>query len=352
MIASSSSILHQVAEIEPYAFSLNSSIPCDVLKATQHEGTCNRHPKGSHPVAGKRSSSPGVLYHLHTLHLFTSSDYKLVLFPQLAFGLVSVLSGSFVTDASIEFSTSNVISRLPLVSLWIYLNLLPFTIRNQSTPSAILEDALNKPHRPIPSGRLTQLAAHRLTIWFYGIAVLSSMPLGAVLPSLALWLLGFIYNDLGGGDTSAISRNLINAAGHTCFSVGATIVTSSGATLNLTFYQWIGIIIMIIATTIQVQDLPDQEGDAQRNRKTLPLTIGDGKTRWTVAVPVMLWSITVLKFWEPGAVARIVVMMLSSFIAARVIALRTVRDDKKTWRLWNFWMTTVFCLPLAKTLGL
>ena len=31
-------------------------------------------------------------------------------------------------------------------------------------------------------------------------------------------------------------------------------------------------------------------GDRARNRRTLPLVLGDWIARWTIAVPVMIWS--------------------------------------------------------------
>ena len=345
------SLLHEVAKVEGSAVTLDSSIACKVLKGSPGIAQCKRRDRQAHPATAEPSTFARIRYHLHTLHLFTSSDYKLVLFPQTAFGFVSALSGSFLAGNDTKPSILEVVGRLPFVLFWVYLNLLPFTIRNQSTPSAILEDALNKPHRPLPSGRLTKSAARRLTIISYGLAVMISVPPQTAAASLSLLLLGTIYNDFGGGDSSPLIRNVLNAAGHACFSLGAIMVASGSAALNMTLYRWIGIVMMVIATTIQVQDLPDQEGDAQRDRKTLPLTIGDSNTRWSVAVPVLFWSISVPKFWGVEVMAWAVVLSLGSLMAARILILRTVSDDRKTWLLWNVWMTMIFCLPLAKDLG-
>lgn len=351
-LAAPSSILIQVVDTEGRIALLRTSGSRKTLKGVHRIKPCNNQADQDHRTCAKEPERKGILYHLHTLHLFTSSDYKVVLLPHTVFGVVSALSGSFIADTNAKLTAQDVASQLPLLLAWIYLNLLPFTLRNQSTPSAIAEDALNKPHRPLPSGRLTRSTAHALGIIFYALAILMSIPLETSFSSITLLLLGSVYHDLRGGDSSPLSRNLINALGHGCFSLGATVIASGGKSINTTaLYQWLGIIMMIIVTTIQLQDLPDQKGDALRNRKTLPLTLGDVKTRWSVAVPVLIWSIVVLRFWESGITSSIIVLAMGAGIAARVLLARTVKADKTTWLLWTVWLTLLFFLPLARCYG-
>lgn len=53
----------------------------------------------------------------------------------------------------------------------------------------------------------------------------------------------------------------------------------------------------VILTTMQVQDLKDQEDDRARDRLTAPLVTGDASTRWTIALPVLSFSIGCPAFW-------------------------------------------------------
>ena len=48
--------------------------------------------------------------------------------------------------------------------LWTWLNTLVFVLANQRLPDAVTEDALNKPWRPIPAGRITMARTRRLLI--------------------------------------------------------------------------------------------------------------------------------------------------------------------------------------------
>jgi hypothetical protein len=55
----------------------------------------------------------------------------------------------------------------------------------------------------------------------YPLAVVSSLYIGGLKQCICLIFLGYWYNDLGGADTSWVTRNMINAAGFISFSTGA-----------------------------------------------------------------------------------------------------------------------------------
>ncbi|CAH0031880.1 unnamed protein product [Clonostachys rhizophaga] len=112
---------------------------------------------------------------------------------------------------------------------------------------------------------------------------------GHLLPSLMM--LGFWYNNLKGSDASCVVRNLINAAGFNRFTTGALEVMVKGSTPNHNLLLWYGMIAAVIATTVQTQDMYDQEGDAARGRRTLPLVLGDTCGRWVTAITVMFWVV-------------------------------------------------------------
>lgn len=91
--------------------------------------------------------------HLYSLWLFTCSDLKTIVGPKTAFGILNSLCASAYGLPSKPAAV--ILSRLPLVFLWTWINLLPFSIDNQRRPKAIEEDRINKPWRPMPSGRVS-----------------------------------------------------------------------------------------------------------------------------------------------------------------------------------------------------
>ena len=114
-----------------------------------------------------------------------------------------------------------ILSRIPRASLWLWLNLLLFTISNQSLPGSVEEDAVNKRWRPIPSKRIRLANARRLLLVIipavFGILVF----LGAPMVSVALMVFTWMYNDLGGADNNFFIRNLLNLFRFVSYSLGA-----------------------------------------------------------------------------------------------------------------------------------
>lgn len=233
--------------------------------------------------------------------------------------------------------------------MWI--NLLPFNIDNQRRAEAILEDKLNKPWRTMPSGRMTPKEALSLMLCLYGLALYSSLYLGGLRQSSALVLLGFGYNELNLADKTWFSRNAINALGFCCFTSGALEVTL-GKYLEYSQHaqvlRWLGVIAAVVFTTVQMQDMADQEGDRLRNRRTMPLAIGDGMARWVSAVSMCFWSYFCPKFWKLDMGSLFCLGGFGMFVAFRTLAFRNVMDDERTFRLWNIWMAVLYSFPLVK----
>ncbi|KAL8786742.1 MAG: hypothetical protein Q9195_008076 [Heterodermia aff. obscurata] len=263
------------------------------------------------------------------------------------------------TTSSI-LTAHHILYRVPLVVLWVWINLLPFTISNQRQPDAIKEDALNKPWRPIPAGRLTPGSAKRIMVFQYFIAVIASYLLGSLPQCLSLILLGYFYNDLNGGDLDCVLRNFINACGYTCFSSGAMQVvigpfggssSSSTSTLLRPWAWWFALLACIVFSTVQAQDMYDQRGDAARNRKTLPLVLGDGPARWMIAIPTVVYSWLTPFLWKTSLLGYAFPVSLGTVIATRTLMIRTEEADRGTFRVWNLWMGCVYSLPMIQALG-
>ncbi|KAL3419497.1 UbiA prenyltransferase [Phlyctema vagabunda] len=220
---------------------------------------------------------------------------------------------------------------------------------NQKLPESILEDRINKPWRPLPTGRLSSLEARRLQFFLIPIGILVvHLCMGhALQPFVGVLILTWMYNDLGGSEDHYIIRNLCNAAAFVCFSTGSTLVASGNdARLTRHGQNWVCMIGLIVVTTIQMQDLPDIDGDAVRGRETMPLTAGDTFARWSVAVPVLCWSFIGPIFWHLPLLAYSPTVFIGGLLSFRVLAYRQIIADQKTWKLWCLWIISIYLLPL------
>ena len=119
--------------------------------------------------------------------------------------------------------------------LWVWLHLLQCDLANQSLSPE--EDAVNKPDRPIPSGRIT-VQQTRILRWaclipcltlsaWYSVAVMEA--------SVAMAVFVYIYNELE-FNSHWLGRNILNGAGLTCFEMGATLIAGTNL-IKLLFFN-------------------------------------------------------------------------------------------------------------------
>ena len=292
-------------------------------------------------------AAKAITFHLNSLWLFTSSDLKTILGPSFIFGATNALAGDIYGLRPLTYSLNGVnAQRLSLVLLWIWVNLLPFTINNQKHPSAIAEDALNKPWRTLPSQRMTPRQAQYLMLILYPLAVCGSLWIGGFRQSAALVILGVWYNNFAGADANCLVRNLINALGYLCFTSGAMeVALGFSLPAKTRLVQWFGVIAAIVFSTIHLQDMYDQVGDRMRGRKTVPLVIGDGLARWTIVVPMLFWGYLCPHLWSAGSYLSSSSIVLAATVAIRSLLLRTVESDRLTFKIFTTWVTLVFVMP-------
>lgn len=287
-------------------------------------------------------------FHCHSVWLFTSSDLKTIVGPSFVFGATNALARvNYGLEYPKEKLGTEMLQRLPLVLLWIWMNLLPFTINNQKTLEAIKEDEMNKPWRTLPSRRMTPRQAEGLMLALYPLSVGLSWLTGGVRQSVGLIVLGTWYNNFGGGDTNFFVRNLINACGYVCFTSGAMeVALGFPVPLETRLVRWLGVVAAIIFTTVHLQDMYDQTGDSLRGRKTMPLVIGDVPARWTIAIAMVFWGSFCPCYWNGRPAVVALSHLLASIVAARSLLFKTVEGDRLTFKIWNAWMVLVFVLPL------
>lgn len=280
--------------------------------------------------------------------LFTESDFATFVFPGTLFGIFASLSGPLLTEnATPDFL--EIMTRLPQVMLWGWLSLLVFCLDNQRGPDSVVEDGINKPWRPLPAGRISAAQTRRLLRLALPVVLILNYHLGAWEETVLLFSLTWMYNDLGGGEEDFVTRNAILAIAFSQYNKGALRVASqSGFAVPVRTWQWLAMTSGVIATTMQIQDMKDQEGDKAKNRRTAPLVLGDGVTRWTIAIPTGVWSISCPLFWDLDVSGYALPVGIGATICARILFMRNFKADKHTWWLWTFWTVIIWMLPLFK----
>ncbi|EJT78297.1 UbiA prenyltransferase [Gaeumannomyces tritici R3-111a-1] len=342
-------------------------VPPALVSSTEHSSVKQFRDR---VVSQRQTTLRELTRFLHTIWLFTESDVKTVLVPSALFGLANAVALWLLLPESAGVPHPRVVlGRAPQILLYVWVNLVVIDIQNQRDPDAIEEDRINKPGRPLPSGKVSPNEAGSLLVASVIIAVLASYCLGAPGASVLVILLGYAYSDLGGSEHPLL-RNLLNALGMPCFAVGALQVAlnptypnpyptpsspsggGNGPWVPLLAGRWVLVLAAAIFSTISIQDIKDQEGDAARGRRTLPLVVGDAAARWLVALPVLAWSALLPWLWGCAtAAAYAPVLGLGLVVAARTVAVRgDVPADKRTFKIWCLWLVAIYCLPLTRAL--
>ncbi|TBU28077.1 UbiA prenyltransferase family [Dichomitus squalens] len=261
--------------------------------------------------------------------LFTVSDLKTILLPVSAFACATAPIHSF--------------DRLLHALIWIWIHQLMCNVSNQARTR--LEDAINKPWRPLPSGRISEPQALVLRWVTVGAAFSCSAIHGGdlMLTTFCLFLTTFAYDELGLAGHH-IAKSVCNIGGYTTFEIGATKLM--GATHDLDNVSATAVCISgaLIFTTIQAQDFADVEGDAILGRKTFPIYAPE-LCRIATVIAMSVWSLFLVSFWGIGTVSGATFVVFGSFVGSRYYFLRRPDDDKLSYILYNIWLTMVHIMP-------
>lgn len=287
---------------------------------------------------------------LKTLYLFTASDFPTFAIPTILFGLFSALSGPVLTTSPSP-NLVDTTSRIPTALALIWTNLLIFNISNQRTPSAVAEDRVNKPHRPIPSGRIDMTAARRVNLCLVPCVLGLAWAAGAWHETLLLLAMQWMYNDLRGCDESLLLRNALIAVGYALYAAMALgIMLAPGAAITTPGRVWLGAVGVVMLCTQHICDIKDARGDRLRGRRSAPIVLGDALCRWSVAVPVLVCSLACPAFFCLGSVARVLTLAAGGLVAGRTLWCRDLKSDTLTWKLWALRTVGLFALPLVANL--
>ncbi|KAM0559986.1 hypothetical protein ACHAPJ_003940 [Fusarium lateritium] len=301
-----------------------------------------------------------LAYHFITLCLFTKSDMPTSTGINTTFAIAGILAGpGTISNADINWAD---MGKGILVALYFTWHLtLCFNLGNQRQPQSVIEDGANKPWRPIPAGRISPELTHKWQlVAIASLLTLCYTTLGAWQETSFYLFCTWLYNERAWGDKTWWQRALMNACGITTNRVATlrvavtAIQANSGENFEFTNkgLGWFLICASLVFTTIQVQDLRDQEGDALIDRATLPLILGDSTTRWITAAAVLIWSVICPMYWELGIVGCMVPMITGTAVAAHMLIYRTRQRDQTSFRLVAAWWVSLYFLPMMNAYGL
>ncbi|KAG8217134.1 UbiA prenyltransferase family [Butyriboletus roseoflavus] len=271
-----------------------------------------------------------LAFWLETTFLFTKSDYKTIFFPVI----ISACAVSPFTKASQLLGTA----------VWVWFHLLQTNVSNQTYSTE--EDIVNKPWRPLPSGRISVTATRRLrwALLVFCLCLSAWHGTGVVVSSAALSLAQVLHDDVG-LNSGPVLKNLMNMCGYLTFESGATMIMSSRTQFDRTSLIALLTSGLLIFTTIHAQDFPDADGDRRFGRRTLPIVAPEGSRVYILAA-LPLWSIALSALWGLGPLSAIVFLCMGAFVGSQYFRFRDVKHDETSFVLYNVWLLAAHTLPV------
>ncbi|KZV95933.1 hypothetical protein EXIGLDRAFT_609880 [Exidia glandulosa HHB12029] len=278
---------------------------------------------------------PKLGYHAYTLFLFTYSDYKTIFVPV----------GIFALAAAPTASTSRII----IAVTWLWLQQLQTNVTNQYL--GVEEDAVNKPWRPIPSGRISRSQAITLRWILPGLCTIGSGLIRRALleASVAFAFATLAYNEM---DLSHhwLGKNVCCGLGYMILEAGTTLALGDGRVLADDATRAIAVSGLVIASTIQVQDFPDIQGDMLRGRRTLPIVLPQASCVVT-SIILAVWSLALGFIWNLNAIVYLAFSACGLWTAYRTFKGGDTVYRKTTYRIYNIWLMFLHILPIMSRLG-
>ncbi|KAI3317988.1 UbiA prenyltransferase family-domain-containing protein [Xylariaceae sp. AK1471] len=299
---------------------------------------------GSKSVIGKIAYIPYLIW------VFTESNFDTFVIPNTTFGVLGAFAASVLTEGFQQPPTTlEILWRFPLVLAFNWYSVLIFDLANQRSPESVEEDLLNKPWRPIPTGKVSPTEARRCLLVAIPLVLLFNYLLGVWRQGFLILILTWMYNDIHGGDE--VVRDLIISIAYGMFnSASLEIAVGGGEYTEINISRggmiWTTMISAVILTTMQVQDLKDQAGDRTRGRQTIALWIGERFSRITIAFFICFWSVACLSFWDLRPYGYVAPAASGAWTAYRALFKKTPKEDAATWRWWCLWTITLYLLPI------
>ena len=212
---------------------------------------------------------------------------------------------------------------------------------------------INRPWRPLPSGKVTvdQAIILRKAVVLLCIGLSSSYGRDAVLFTVGLAVATFLYDEVG-LSAHPVGKNFCNTLGYAMSQGGATLLMSKHAPRHNTAHlpnlhipgnrdklDSVSITAIVLSgatifTTIQAQDFPDVEGDAAIGRMTLPI-YAPRFARWFTLFATVAWSVFYCWVWGLGVVSSACLVLLGLYVGGRYSLLCAPEADRKSYVMFN-----------------
>ena len=277
-----------------------------------------------------RTSHPSVMDALQTainlffreldiFFAFSWMDWSSTIIPSLIFSIGGARSSSF--------SPITLAPRYILLILWSSCFIYIFTLFNQIT--GIVGDRVDKPHRPLPSGKVTLAGAKKrcivvLLVWF-----LASIR-ASVVQEMLCWAVATGFLTLTAAGDHWYGKNIVGLTAGAWSLCNASWKIIAAETEQSTRYAWA--IAFWVGAGTHVQDLRDIAGDAAAGRKTLPIVFGDRCSRWLITLIAMPLQILVLWLGRIMQIAPLMIGAAHAIVAWRVVQVgRGSKYDHETY---------------------
>ncbi|KAG2064925.1 hypothetical protein BDR04DRAFT_1083782 [Suillus decipiens] len=270
-----------------------------------------------------------VLRHSETAWLFTRSDFKAMISPAMIFTTV--------------VSPRHNLLGLSCVFFWLWLHLFQFNASNQSYSAD--EDVLNKPWRPVPSGRISvkDCRALRWGLLLFCLSFSSLFSLNIAIASGVYAVLVVMHDDFHLSH-HPVFKNLCNAGGYMMYELGFLLILSRGSLLDVTSMKALSCSALVILLTVHAQDFADVNGDRTSGRRTLPIVAPEGSRIYMLCARP-LFSFALASFWSLGPFSTIFFVSMGSWVGIRYFFFRNEVCDQSSYRLYNIWLMGVHLLP-------
>ncbi|KAG9220438.1 hypothetical protein CCMSSC00406_0003894 [Pleurotus cornucopiae] len=246
---------------------------------------------------------------------FTWRDWSATLIPGL------IVATGAVKHASLP--AWNVVRFIPWVACYIYF----FNLSSQIV--SIEEDRINKPDRPLPSGKITVQGAKRR--WAIALAALLCIALinGQLMVETATWVVTTAFLCLTSYGGHWFGKNIVAMCTGSWALLGGIYKTiARPAETEEHFFLVVSI---WVAIALQIQDLRDIEGDTAAGRKTLPIVVGDRQSRWLISFAFLPLSYATLWFGGVVSLAPTTVSAAHVLLAYRTLHGTEANYDHKTY---------------------
>jgi len=205
-------------------------------------------------------------------------------------------------------------------------------------------DAINKPERPIPSGRISLKTALVYSVSLFGISSIMAFIIGIVPGMIVLLSAVLMYLYASRLKTSCLVGNFsIAFLTGLCFVFGGVVLNAVELSIILGVYAFL----MTMAREI-VKDMEDVEGDSIEGASTFPIKYGMRKSSILAAAFMLIASLTspVLYFIGIFNIIFLVVMLFAIYLfiscAVSILRNQSVENTRKISKQIKIGMGVVF----------